>query len=268
MKIAVTGYRGRLGSELVKNGCVGINARINDFFGLRKAIESISPDVIIHCAAMTNVDGCENSPKTAMETNFLGTCVLSDVFDGKIVYLSTDYIFDGRNGPYDEYDLPNPIGIYGMSKLAGELVIKKRSCDLIIRTTILFDDKPGNFVTKIAELLKSGLEVHLPDRLIGTPTYVPHLAQSILKAIENDYSGIINIVGNRLMSRYEIGVEIARMLNVPEWKIQRGAITGLALRPPNAGLYTAKAENLNIPIYDPLEAMKGVVLSGLETVAV
>lgn len=265
MRIAITGYRGRLGSELIKNGCFPINARINNFGRLRQAIDNINPDVIIHCAAMTNVDACEQHPEQAMKTNFFGTVNLASAFSGKIIYISTDYIFDGKDGPYDEYDLPNPIGVYGMSKLAGELVVKKLRNSLIIRTTVLFDNWSSNFVTNVAGLLQAGEEIKLPDRLFGSPTYVPHLAKGILSAV--DYTGIINIAGNRIISRYEMGIEIAKYLNVLEWKVQPGPIKGLALRPPNAGLSTTKAETLGIPIYNPFIGIKEI-MSGLEAMAV
>jgi len=264
MRIAVTGYRGRLGSELIKNGCLPINARIEDTIGLRRSIDSVKPDAIIHCAAMTNVDVCEQYPKEAMKANFFGTINLASVFAGKIIYISTDYIFDGQDGSYDEYDLPNPINVYGMSKLAGELIVKKLQNSLIIRTTVLFDNWSSNFVTNVAEILRTGDEIQLPDKLFGSPTYVPYLAEGILSAV--DYTGVINIAGNRVMSRYEMGLEIVKGLGMSEWKVQPGPIKGAALRPVNAGLNTRKAKMLNIPIYNPLDGIREVI-SGLEAMA-
>lgn len=118
-RIAVTGRLGRLGSELVRRGCMPIQANILDWQALRKELDDLNPDVVINCAAYTDVDGCENAPRKAAEVNTYGVYILAQAFTGKLIHISTDYIFDGRNGPYTEQDTPNPISIYGWSKLGG-----------------------------------------------------------------------------------------------------------------------------------------------------
>ena len=249
-KIAVTGPNGRIGRELVKRGCIPITANITDYHALQREISYLNPDVVIHCAAYTDVDGCENAPKKAAEVNTYGTYTLRQAYSGKIVYISTDYIFDGLNGPYKEDDKPNPTNIYGWSKLGGELVLSED--DLIIRTTVLFDEQDGNFVTQVIKQFLLGNVVKVPNDLYGSPTYVPHLAEGILAAIA--LKGVLNIAGNRVMSRYGLAQFIAEILGYGE--IEPTSYTGKTRRPMNAGLDAGKAQLLNIPIFDPLEGIK------------
>lgn len=259
-RIAATGPRGRLGSELVRQGCIPLISDVLDWFALRVELGNIKPDVIIHCAAYTDVDGCQNAPRKASEVNTYGTFILSEAWGGKIIYISTDYIFDGRDGPYTEEAVPSPISIYGWSKLGGELVLRNRPNSLIVRTTVLFDDYSQNFVTSVIKRLLSGEAVTAPDSLYGSPTYVPHLAKGILAAVH--LTGIINVAGNRVMSRLKFAQMIAEI--VGRGTAQDGPIIGAAPRPLNAGLDVGKAQLLGLPIYDPLDG----VTHALEAMAI
>jgi dTDP-4-dehydrorhamnose reductase len=261
MIIGVTGHRGRLGQELIRRGCIPIKADVTNFKQLGDVIRQVTPDVVVHCASRTNVDMCESAAISTAKINMGGTLELTQVFDGKIVYISTDYIFDGENGPYSEDDKPNPISIYGWSKLGGEIVIRNthNPNHLIVRTTVLFDGKTNNFVTKVIEQLLLYQTIPLPDTLIGSPTYVPHLAEAILKAIEMDLSGTINISGDLVISRYRFGQKIAELLNISPKRIISGPVTGQAPRPLNAGLKIDKAKSFCLPIYDPMIGVKKVI---------
>lgn len=261
-KIAVTGPYGRLGSELVRRGCIPIDAIITDMDVLNNQLSEIDPDVVIHCAALTKVDECEMMPDHAARINTGGTFNLCSRFEGKIVYISTDYIFDGRRGPYSERDRPNPISVYGWSKLGGEVVLKNRGNpdDLIVRTTVLFDAHSENFVTAVAPLLHCGGRLALPSVLIGSPTYVPHLVGGILKAIRCNVSGAVNLAGWRVMSRWEFGQYIADALGTNRQKVVATEdVGGRAPRPLNAGLRIDKARSLGLPIGDPLDGLKEVI---------
>lgn len=264
-RIAVTGPRGRLGSELVRCGCMPLISNITDYGPLRREIEYLNPDVVINCAAFTDVDGCENAPRKAAEVNTYGVYILAQAFAGKLIHISTDYIFDGRNGPYTEDAAPNPISIYGWSKLGGELVLRDLPDTLIVRTTVLFDQPfdqaqdrfSSNFVTAVIKRLLIGEQVTAPKALLGSPTYVPHLAEAILQAV--DLTGVINIAGNRVMSRLKFARMIAKVLGHGVTRIFDGPVTGRAPRPLNAGLTIGKAQSLGLPIYDPLDGVKEIV---------
>lgn len=262
MRIAVTGPRGRLGSELVRRGCMPLTSNITEWWHLRTEIDALNPDIIINCAAYTDVDGCENAPRHAAAVNTAGVYILTQAFTGKLIHISTDYIFDGQAGPYTEEATPNPISIYGWSKLGGELVLRDRPDTLIVRTTVLFDQFSYNFVTSVIRRLLNGEQV-VASILHGSPTYVPHLAEAILKA--TDLSGVINIAGSCVMSRWEFARMIAAELGLDDL-VKVGQVTGHAPRPLWAGLKVDKAQSLGLPIYDPLDGVKEVV-NALEKVA-
>ena len=261
MRIGVTGHRGRLGRELAKLGCVPIEADVANFHALNAAIKLVKPEVIIHCAAFTDVDGCEGQPIKAALVNTGGVSNLAKAFSGKIVYISTDYIFDGQFGPYLEFSAPNPLSIYGWSKLGGELALKHRSNDddLIVRTTVLFGPDGDDFVGRVTDKLLAGEFVYLPDTLFGSPTYTPHLAEDILEAIDKGVCGTLNLAGSRVVSRYHFGQRIARAADISVSLVKRGGIIGKAPRPPKAGLAINLALRLGFPARDPYDVLETLV---------
>jgi len=258
--IGVTGYKGRLGSELIKQGCVGFEGNINDEY-IGKYINKF--DVLIHCAAITDVDGCERDLyDKAFTVNEAGTKNLRRNFNGKIIYLSTDYVFDGMaKGNYGEHSIPNPISVYGYTKLLGEGQIKYRNHpgDVIVRTTILYGSpvKP-DFVTNTLAKLRSGEKFTVPYNLFGNPTYVPHLAEALMKLVEiPNPPRIVNIAGKEILSRYEFVLAIA-----DTWGLDKSLIVpvrevpGAAMRPLKVGLKTVLAEKLGLPIYSVYDGLK------------
>lgn len=264
-RIGVTGPHGRLGSELIAQGCQPIVVDVTNYHALKTAVESADCDVIIHCAAKTDVDDCELHPQAALTINTCSVYNLLTAYSGKVVYISTDFIFDGKSGPrgpYCEDWPPSPLSIYGLAKLGGELLIRNsgRANDLIVRTTVLFDGKSGCFVDKVLTKLLRDEYVYVPDDLYGSPTYIPHLAQDILMAIENQFTGVINLAGAYVLSRYHFARIIARLADVPVALVRRsGPRTEGAPRPRNAGLATNKATNLGFPIRDPLEPIAQII---------
>ena len=240
--IAVTGYEGRLGSELIRLGCVPLECDVSYSKQVKEATDEIGPDVIIHCAATTDVDGCENSLfQEAMKVNVRGTQFVRHMFKGQIIHLSTDYIFDGQNGPYSEDAEPRPISHYGWTKNAAEEVIREYNypTDVIVRTTILYGGNKPDFVTHILDQLQEGKEFTVTNAIIGNPTYMPHLAEAILKLLELQRPPrIVNIAGKDVISRYDFATMIAREFGYEEdLIIPTGKHMNLfARRPPKAGL--------------------------------
>ena len=258
MKIAVTGANGRLGRELVENrGCIPINCGVEDFGRLWENVASISPDVIIHCAAVTDVDSCESKLfHWALKVNWLGTWNLRQCFDGRIIYLSTDFVFDGENGPYDEWQVPNPINHYGWSKYCGERALQdhKNKDHVIVRTTQLFGGKNHDFVKGCLYNLKKKLEFSLSGDMITSPTYIPHLAYALLCLTRMEYPPkILNIVGDLFVSRYDFGLMIADVFGHKRRFIEKGFdFKNAVKRPKNAGLSVDQAKKCNIPVYSPI----------------
>lgn len=240
MKIGVIGPNGQLGSELVRQGCVPIEGRFySRIFPLEREIDKGKFDAIINCAAYTDVDGAETFGKRAVDINALGVSELTEIYAGYLVQMSTDYIFDGLGGPYSVNAPPNPISIYGWSKLGGELIVRRHKGPwLIIRTTILFSENQNNFVCKVIKQLEKGKTVTLyqPD-LLGTPTYVPKLAKEIIRVIMQGYMGVAHIVGREKMTRLQFAQLIAHIFGFNPDDIQTSdEIPAGAPRPPRAGL--------------------------------
>lgn len=182
-----------------------------------KIFKEIKPDVVIHLAALTDVDYCEKNSVKAYKVNSEGTKNISEIsseFNSFIIYLSTDFVFDGKKrSPYDEKDEPNPINIYGKSKLKGEEYIKKFSKKyLIIRTSRIFGKNGKSFGCKLPEIIKNKKEVFLTTDIINCPTYAFDLAYCIEKLIEKEFYGIINVCNDGWCSWYEFGMKMKEIL--------------------------------------------------------
>lgn len=265
MRIGVIGFRGRLGSELVNKlshlGFEPIDVDITNADSILTGISGKHYDCIVNCAAYTNVDGAEKETLLAHAVNTFGPENLARVYPGYIVHLSSDYIFDGTNGPYTEEDEPNPISTYGASKFAGEIGLRPHmDRTLVVRTTILYDNGPqSNFVTSVVRQLDAGKNIIAPKELIGNPTYIPHLAHGLVFAINNHYTGILNLAGRTRMSRFQCAREVAFMFGFDKNRVVGGPVFGDAKRPVKAGFNLDKAIKLKVPTYtlwEGLDALK------------
>ena len=258
LKIAVTGGGGQLGSELVRLGCIPLHGRLMSE-KMVLAIETIKPDAIINCAAMTDVDACEKNMMMAVATNAAGVEFLSHQFRGHLIQLSTDYVFDGVSGSYSVRDTPNPISIYGWTKLGGELFARRHiGPALIVRTTILFSSAKNNFVSKIVAQLERDEVVKLYNaNMIGTPTYVPALAGEIMRMINDGYQGLAHVAGNSFMSRLAFARMIAEEFGYdPEMIVDCGISEDGAPRPKKAGLICDYTDYKAVSAQDPLEGLR------------
>ncbi len=195
-----------------------IDFDINDKKALKKTISAYIPDVIINAVAYTNVDGCEDDKKGAMALNSDLPETLAKAaksLSSKLIHFSTDYIFDGKAGPYSEDAIPNPLSFYGKSKLAGENAIKANIDNfLILRTNIVYGNSSygkNDFVRWICENLKVGKKLNIITGQVGNPTFTEDIAEAVLRFIEKDSKGVFNLAGSDLLNRYEIAVKIAEI---------------------------------------------------------
>lgn len=269
-RIGVTGWKGRLGSELLNYAeFEPIDVDITKRYELRNATKDF--DTIVHCAAYTNVDGAETGEGYARSTvvNDIGTLQLSEVFMGRIIYISTDFIFDGRKGPYSENASPHPINHYGKTKLRGEehILDRQNPGDIIVRTTNLYSN-PGkqDFVWSIYKQLMRDIAISVPSNQIGNPTYVPHLAMAIAKLVHiSKCPKIINISGTDLLSRYEFALMIASVFGFDKNLIQpTTTYKPLASRPHKGGFKLGLAKKLKLPLRSALqglEELKGTLIN-------
>ncbi|AZR72014.1 dTDP-4-dehydrorhamnose reductase [Anoxybacter fermentans] len=221
MKVLITGSRGQLGralSEILqKNYDVYAWGRrdldFTDHLTTFKKVTKLNPDLIIHCGAFTDVKGCELDPEKAYLVNGIGTrniVVAARECDSRVVYISTDYVFDGeKKQPYIEFDPPNPINVYGRSKLAGEEIIQSiLQKYFIIRTSWLFSEDGNNFVKTMIKLACEQKMLSVVCDQIGTPTYVKDLAIAIKEIIKKPFYGIYHVSNNGSCSWYEFAKTI------------------------------------------------------------
>lgn len=269
MTIYVTGYQGRLGKYLIGSlGYLPLECDVTELSSVKIALrenEATEKDTIIHCAAITDVDGCEGAlHKRAIEVNIKGTNNTRSAFRGQVIYLSTDYVFDGRDGPYNEKAEPNPQSHYGKTKRYGEEEILEADYprDVILRTTVLYGGHKPDFVTAILKQLKTRSSFEVTGALLGSPTYVPHLAKGIKKLLMlKQPPKIVNIVGKDVISRWVFACKIAKTFGYPVYNVllTMKSQMGAATRPRLGGLRVDLARTLNIPTYsvdDGLGEMK------------
>jgi dTDP-4-dehydrorhamnose reductase len=227
MKILVTGAKGMLGTDLVrileesehKVFATDIEELdITQFDSVKKMVRDISPDVVVNCAAYTDVDKAEEEPDKAFLINGVGVQNLALVckdLDINLCHISTDYVFDGTKGsPYTPDDIPNPINTYGRSKLAGEEHVQKiLNKFYIVRTSWLYGKHGKNFVSTILNLAKKQKVLRVVDDQRGSPTWTVTLAQAIAVLIQTQKYGIYHITDKTEngISWYQFAVEIVRL---------------------------------------------------------
>ena len=212
------------------------------------------PDIIINLAAMTNVDRCENDIDLAYKINGLSIKNFSQVFKGLFIQVSTDYVFDGYNGPYPETANTNPLSIYGKSKLLGEDIVRDHFKDyLILRTNILFDlSSKASFLSWVIKSLSNGENINVVNDQINNPVSTDDMSNYINFLIEKKMKGIFHIGSDTLCSRYEFACMIAETWNLDIGKIKPISTKDLSIqldsylaeRPLNSGLIT---EFLDMP---------------------
>lgn len=228
MKVLVTGANGMLGRDLcpiLENiGCFVIatdydTLDITDKNAVDKTIKNVHPDLIIHCAAYTNVDKAEEDIECAEKLNVAGVENIARAareIDATIVYISTDYVFDGtKDSPYLPSDEPNPKSVYGLTKYKGELAIKKYCKKYYIaRTAWLYGTNGKNFVETMLSFVNKP-EIKVVDDQIGCPTWTVDLVNGILKLLDKPY-GIYHLCGAGKVSWYGFAKEIFKQacLNV------------------------------------------------------
>ena len=223
MKILVLGSQGMLGRSLVSRLPGFVNTSfpsieviaanhahvdITQGSNTSRFIAQTMPDIIVNCAAFTNVDACETHISEAFAVNATGAkhiALAGKETGAKILHISTDYVFDGtKNQSYVETDLPNPISIYGKSKHNGELAIQETGGKyVIIRTAWLYGQYKKNFVTTMLNLGKKNGSVSVVTDQFGSPTYTTDLSYAIWNVISKDLQGIYHVANTGTCSRYE-----------------------------------------------------------------
>jgi len=267
-KLLVTGASGLLGNwtvalarkdyEVVPTDVTepqhldAVKADITERSTVQNLFQEIKPDAVIHTASETNVDKCETERDRAWKINVAGTRNIADAsFEtrAKMVYISTDYVFDGEKSLYTEEDAPNPIDFYGLTKLEGERQVMNRCKNMaILRTSVLYGRHPTkvDFATWVINQLRQRREITVVDDHFNTPTLAENLAQIALEVVARDLLGIFHTSGCDRISRYDFAIKIAEKFNLDSSLIKPTKMADLkawiAKRPRDSSLSTAKVQ--------------------------
>lgn len=248
MRVVITGSKGQLGRALLEtmkdHTFLPIDLPEHDFTedSTFQAIVDFAPEMVIHSGAFTDVDGCETDPDTAYRVNALGTqnvALACQTCGATMLYVSTNEVFDGtKKEPYLEFDPPNPIGVYGKSKLAGEMYVHALLNKFyIVRTAWLYAQGGDNFVTKMIEAADERGALRVVTDEVSSPTYAPDLAAAIVQLIQTGRYGIYHFTNEGACSRYEFALKILEFSgrgHVPVTPITSDQYERIAQPPPHA----------------------------------
>jgi len=270
MRIFITGHKGQLGralyaalAEHTLTGCDLPELDITDREAIGAAVADFAPDVVIHAAAWTNVDGCARDPERAYRVNALGTqnvALACAEAGAAMVYISTNEVFDGEaTEPYREWDPPHPINPYGRSKAAGEWFVRHLLTRFyIVRTAWLYAPGGRNFPHRIIQLADERGALRVVTDEVGNPTYAPDLAEAIAALIRTDAYGVYHLTNAGYCSRYDFAREILRVSgreHVPVEPITLAEFQRASTPPRFAPLANTAAAALGITLQPWQEAL-------------
>lgn len=265
-KILITGTSGLLGGKIVKQTRVhytviptyntkplfpnSVEMNITDERRVLQVFSNFRPDIVVHMASETNVDRCEVDKEHAWKVNAEGTRNIARMCNrvgAKIVYVSTDYVFDGEKGLYIEEDEPNPISYYGLTKLEGEKYVTETCRDYaIVRTSVLYGWHPWkpNFVKWVIKSLRDSKQISVVNDHFASPTLADNLAEVMLEIIKKDLKGLYHTAGSERINRFEFALKIAETFDLDSSLIKPTKMSELkawvAKRPRDSSLCVDK----------------------------
>jgi dTDP-4-dehydrorhamnose reductase len=267
MRIAVTGAGGGLGRAFLAavpeqhevHAFTRQQLDVRSFDAVREAMDPLAPDLIVHLAALAKVDRCEEEPQRAAETNVLGSFNVAAAArrtGAVLVLLSTDYVFDGQKGaPYDEGDRPNPLSLYGWTKLAGERAAESVGADLVIVRTAWLFGTGEDFLTSALRGLRGGQEIRGIADQVGSPTEGSALAQRLLAVAASGTRGVVHVAGPEHITWYEVLVRAKQLGDLPGSVLAQKAdeLGRPAVRPPFSALTSVVLPGTDVPPMPPLD---------------
>jgi dTDP-4-dehydrorhamnose reductase len=281
MRILVTGADGQLGVELVRALAAHgelIPSTLADLDithpGCPDRIATLQPGWVVHAAAETDVDGCEREPERAMAVNAEGTRRVAEGCrrsGAGLVYVSTDYVFDGQKGSgYAEWDPPAPPNVYGCSKLEGERAVRMVAAHwTIVRTAWLYGLHGRNFVKTILGRAAAGEPLRVVDDQVGSPTYAADLADAVALLLSRGRTGIYHVTNSGACSWYEFAREILRLAGfdpITVAPITSEQLNRPARRPGYSALENAAWQAVGFPPLRSWREALAAMLSSLQTV--
>ncbi|MDR7417224.1 MAG: dTDP-4-dehydrorhamnose reductase [Armatimonadota bacterium] len=284
-RVVVIGATGQLGREVVRalreaGACpIGLGhgeVECADPASVAEAILPLRPEAVVNCAAYVRVDECEDRPDVAFRVNALGALNVARMcreVQARCVYLSTDYVFDGgKADPYGEEDPPNPINVYGASKLAGEYLVRQTCPDaLIVRVASLFGGsgartKGGNFVLSVLERARRGEPLQVVTDVRMSPTYAVDAARALVDLLRRGAGGVFHVVNDGSCTWYDLACQVLVLLGyrATVQPVPQALYPTRARRPANSALSTAKLKALGIRMR-PWEEALSEYLAALRT---
>ncbi|MFV1974638.1 MAG: dTDP-4-dehydrorhamnose reductase, partial [Candidatus Scalindua sp.] len=269
MKILITGSNGMLGTDfvdLLKNRKASLGPNLEFIEASHEVLDitredtvsgfisTHTPDIIVNCAAFTNVDKCETESEAAVKVNSSGPKYLATAANecgARLIHISTDFVFDGNsNRSYTEEDQTNPLSEYGRTKLEGERNIQSH-CNsyLIVRTSWLFGHNGINFAAKMLELAEHNNELSIVTDETGSPTYTPDLAVALWTLIKQEGKGVINVANHGSCSRYEWAAYIFKTMDYQ-----------IKINPIKSSQYKRPAK---VPLNSTLNCQKFTTITGM-----
>lgn len=278
MKILITGSNGLLGQHIIKlliettghtiiatgRGASRLPFEVSDLYdyfplditdgiAVNDFILAHEPELVIHAAAMTQPDECEQHPIECWNVNVTATRFLleaAEKINARFIYISTDFVFDGVNGPYKETDEPGPVNYYGSSKLAAEKSVMESDLQwAIVRTVLVYGNilvgNRSNVISWVKENLMNGKAIKVVSDQLRTPTYVEDLAKGILLVVEKNAAGVYHISGEEEMSPHDMAIATADYLQLDKslmTKVNADTFTQPARRPLKTGFVIDKAK--------------------------
>lgn len=292
MKVLVTGANGLLGQHLIKQlldkgytvvGTGKGDARlhlegyadrysyrtldVSDASDVQEVMDDEKPEVVVHAAAMTQVDECELHPEQCEKVNVTGTALIAadaELYAKHFIYVSTDFVFDGEQGNYKEEDDLKPISYYGFTKMQAEAITESSTIPwAIVRTCLVYgnilEGTRSNIITWVKDSLEQGKDIKVVSDQWRTPTYVEDLAKGIVLIIDQQATGIYHISGKDLLTPYDIAIQTADLLQLDTSKITKvdaSTFKQPGKRPPKTGFVIDKArKELG---YEPVTFSEGI----------
>ncbi len=230
-RVLVFGGSGQLGSDIVRcwtgmqvGAPSSAEANVEDAAAVERAFDTYAPDIVVNCTAFHNVDRCESEPERAFAVNALAVEAMAQLCkrrDAVFVTFSTDYVFDGeRKHPYAESDVPRPINAYGVSKLAGELLVARTNGKtFVVRTCGVFgtrvsSSKGYTFIDRIVTQARSGEPVRVVSDMVITPSYTAHIAAALRDLLATQRYGLYHIANEGPVSWYDFAREALRQAGI------------------------------------------------------
>lgn len=272
MKVFISGASGLVGSNCLKHFTEEGHEVVGTYFSYPTKntvyfntldlndeknfhIENFKPDIIVHCGALTHVDYCEDHVEESYEKTVMSTqnlILMANQLNARLVYISTDYVFDGAEGPYMEYAEVNPLSVYAKHKLEGELLVLKSSDkNLVLRVTNVYgnEERNKNFVSRIIGqcLNAQKLILKLPQDQYATPVNAWDIARAMCLLLKDEHAGIFHIASTDWMNRVELALNVLKYFPDAEYDlipVTTEIMNQPAARPLRGGLLKSKFSEL------------------------